>query len=41
MASKDFLTRGFNCIEYSNGSRHNIVDYCDMAIRTGKQKELI
>jgi len=38
MASKDFLTRGFNCIEYSNGSRHNIADYCDMAIRTANKR---
>lgn len=38
MASKDFFTRGFNCIEYSNGSRHNIADYCDMAIRTANKR---
>lgn len=38
MASKEFLARGFNCIEYSNGSRHNIVDYCDMAIRTANKR---
>lgn len=38
MASKDFLARGFNCIEYSNGSRHNIADYCDMAIRTANKR---
>lgn len=38
MASKDFLVRGFNCIEYSNGSRHNIADYCDMAIRTANKR---
>ncbi len=38
MASKDFLARGFNCIEYSNGSRHNIADYCDMAIRTSNKR---
>lgn len=38
MASKDFLARGFNCIEYSNGSRHNIADYCDMAIRTENKR---
>lgn len=38
MATKDFLSRGFNCIEYSNGSRHNIADYCDMAIRTANKR---
>ncbi len=34
MATRDFLVRGFNCVEYKDGSRHNIADYCDMAIRT-------
>lgn len=38
MATKDFLARGFNCIEYKNGSRHNIADYCDMAIRTANKR---
>lgn len=38
MATKDFLARGFNCIEYKDGSRHNIADYCDMAIRTANKR---
>lgn len=38
MATHNFLARGFNCIEYSNGSRHNIADYCDMAIRTANKR---
>lgn len=38
MASKDFLVRGFNCIEYKNGTKHNIADYCDMAIRTANKR---
>lgn len=38
MASEDFLARGFNCIEYKNGTRHNIADYCDMAIRTANKR---
>ena len=38
MASKEFLLKGFNCIEYSNGSNHNIADYCDMAIRTANKR---
>ena len=38
MASNDFLTRGFNCIEYKNRTKHNIADYCDMAIRTANKR---
>lgn len=38
MASKEFLLRGFNCIEYKNGTKHNIADYCDMAIRTANKR---
>ena len=38
MASKDFLSRGFNCIKYKDGSKHNIADYCDMAIRTANKR---
>lgn len=38
MATHDFLARGFNCIEYKNGTRHNIADYCDMAIRTANKR---
>ncbi len=34
MATKDFLSAGLNCVEYSNGARHTLVDYADMAIRT-------
>ena len=34
MATKDFLSAGLNCVEYSNGARHTIADYVDMAIRT-------
>ncbi len=34
MATKDFLSAGLNCVEYSNGSRHTLADYADMAIRT-------
>ena len=33
-ASKDFLSGGLNCIEYSNGRRVNIASYSAMAIRT-------
>ena len=38
MATKNFLARGLNCIEYKNGSRHNIADYCDMVIRTANKR---
>ena len=38
MATKEFLVKGFDCIEYKNGSRHNITDYCDMAVRTANKR---
>lgn len=38
MATKDFLSRGFNCIEYRDGRRVNIADYCDMTIRTANKR---
>lgn len=34
MATKDFLSKGIDCIEYANGARHTLEDYADMAIRT-------
>lgn len=38
MATKDFLSRGINCIQYANGTRHTISDYADMAIRTAAKR---
>lgn len=38
MATKDFLNRGLNCIEYKDGRRVNIADYCDMAVKTANQR---
>lgn len=38
MASKDFLSKGINCIEYKNGARVNIKDYVSMAIRTANKR---
>lgn len=38
MASKDFLQRGINCVEYKNGARVNIADYASMAIRTSTKR---
>lgn len=34
MATKDFLSRGINNIEYTNGAMVNIASYANMAIRT-------
>lgn len=38
MATKDFLSRGINCIEYKNGARVNIVSYAAMALRTANTR---
>lgn len=38
MATKDFLDRGFNCIQYKNGNRVNIASYAEMALRTASQR---
>lgn len=38
MATKDFLSRGINCIQYANGARHTISDYANMAIRTAAKR---
>lgn len=38
MATKDYLSRGINCIEYKNGARHTMKDYADMAIRTAAKR---
>lgn len=38
MATKDFLGRGINCIEYANGARHTITDYATMAIKTASKR---
>lgn len=38
MATKDFLSKGINCIEYKNGARVNIADYVSMAIRTANKR---
>lgn len=34
MATKDFLARGLNCIEYKDGRRVNIASYSQMSVRT-------
>lgn len=38
MATKDFLSKGIDCIEYANGARHTISDYVDMALRTASKR---
>lgn len=38
MATKDFLDKGINCIEYKNGTRVNIASYAEMALRTANHR---
>lgn len=38
MACRDMLRAGLNCVEYSNGARHTLSDYADMAIRTANKR---
>ncbi len=38
MATRDFLDRGLNCIEYANGARHTVADYAFMAIQTAGKR---
>lgn len=38
MATKDFLSKGINCIEYANGARVGIDSYARMAIRTSQTR---
>lgn len=38
MATRDFLSRGINCVQYRNGARVNIASYCEMALRTANKR---
>ena len=38
MATKDFLAKGINNIEYANGAMVNIASYAQMAIRTANKR---
>lgn len=38
MATRDMFSRGLGCVEYANGSRHTLVDYASMAIRTASKR---
>ena len=38
MATKDFLSAGYNCVQYKNGARVNIASYSEMALRTANKR---
>ena len=38
IATKAFLSRGINCVEYKNGARVNIASYSEMALRTANKR---
>jgi len=38
MATKDFMSRGLNCVEYANGARHTLAEYAFMAIQTASKR---
>jgi|GEM_PF-1594355 len=38
MATKDMIGAGLQCVEYSNGARHTLHDYAEMAIRTANKR---
>ena len=38
MATKDFLDKGINSIEYKNGTRVNIASYAEMCLRTASHR---
>lgn len=41
MAIHEFAKRGLNCIKYSNGARHNIKEYAEMALRTAETRAML
>ena len=41
MATKDFLAKGINCIEYSNGAKVPIDSYAEMALRTTNTRAVL
>ena len=41
MATRDFLSRGLNVIEYADGKRVNIAAYAQMATRTASQRAML
>ena len=41
MATRDYLSRGINCVEYANGARVGIDTYARMALRTAQTRAYI
>lgn len=41
MATKDFLDKGINSVEYKNGARVNISSYAEMALRTANHRAML
>ena len=41
VATKDFLEKGINCIQYKNGALVNIASYAEMVIRTSGHRALM
>lgn len=41
MATKDFLAKGINCVEYANGARVGIDSYARMALRTAQTRAYV
>lgn len=41
LATKQFLEKGINCIEYKNGNRVNIASYAEMALRTASHRAML
>lgn len=41
LATKEFLEKGIDCIEYKNGHRVNIASYAEMALRTASHRSML
>lgn len=41
MAVADFAKQGLTCIVYSNGAKHNIKEYAQMAVRTAEARAML
>ena len=41
LATKDFLSKGIQCIMYKNGTRHTISSYAEMAMRTSMKRSFM
>lgn len=41
LATKDFLSKGIQCIMYKNGARHTISSYAEMAMRTSMKRSFM